>query len=150
MALSAQDLLSLRRAFANELIDNCSRLSQLKQTVGCKQEGWETLITPNLKVESQYVLRCMFRQLRRLIKGSHDDIFTDESIIAFADTLIPIFESIKLKPSQRSEDYEPTIIDNLCGDEGNSKKLLLETFFKDDAFRAIFNFYFTDLIDNGY
>jgi hypothetical protein len=92
----------------------------------------------------------MFRQLRKLIKGSDDDIFTDETISPFADTLIPIFESMKLKPSQRSDDYEPSIIDNLCGDDGNSKKKLLETFFKDDAFRAIFNFYFTDLIGNGY
>jgi len=92
----------------------------------------------------------MFRQLRRLIKGSKDDILTDETIQPFSLVLIPIFESIKLKPSQRTEDYEPTIIDNLCGDDGNSKKLLLETFFKDDAFRAIFYFFFTDLIDNGY
>jgi hypothetical protein len=92
----------------------------------------------------------MFRQLRKLIKGSKDVILTDETIQPFAYTLLPIFESIKLKPSQRSDDYEPTIIDNLCGDDGNSKKKLLETFFKDGAFRAIFNFYFKDLIENGY
>ena len=93
----------------------------------------------------------MFRQLRKLIKGSDDDILTDETISPFAATLIPIFESIKLKPYQkRLEDYEPTIIDNLSGEEGNSKKLSLETFFKDEALRAIFNYFFTDLIDNGY
>ena len=92
----------------------------------------------------------MFRQLRKLIKGSNYVILTDEALSPFAATLIPIFESIKLKPSQRSEEYEPTIIDNLCGEEGNSKKLSLETFFKDEAFRAIFNYFFTDLIDNGY
>ena len=93
----------------------------------------------------------MFRQLRKLIKGSNYVILTDEALSPFAATLIPIFESIKLTPSQkRLEAYEPTIIDNLCGEEGNSKKLSLETFFKDEAFRAIFNYFFTDLIDNGY
>ena len=76
-ALSAQEILSLRRAYANELIDNCKILCKLKQTVGCKQEGLDNLITPNLKVESQYVLRCMFRQIRRLIKGSKYDIFKE-------------------------------------------------------------------------
>jgi hypothetical protein len=132
------------------LIDKSPILRHLKQTVGCKQESWETLITPNLKVKSQYLLRCIFRQFRKLIKGSNDHILTNDTLSPFADTLIPIFESIKLKPSQRSDDYVPTIIDNLCGDDGNSKKKLLETFFKDGAYRAIFNFFFEDLKKIGY
>ena len=95
----------------------------------------------------------MCSKLRGNIKGSNlDDILKHETIKPFADVLRPIIESIKLKSSQRPKDYTPTIIDKLCGDIKSSKtnKLLVEAFFKDAAFRAIFNFFSQKLIDKAY
>ena len=71
------------------------------------------------------------------------------SINPFASTLLPLFRSLKLK-KRKTIAYEPTIIDKICGLEGNSKKRLLEQFFKEAAYRAIFNYFFDDLINNGY
>ena len=95
----------------------------------------------------------MIRQLRVNIKGSKlNDILKHKTIKPFAYVLRPIIESIKLKSSQRPKDYTPTIIDKLCGNINSSKtnKLLVEAFFKDAAFRAIFNFFSQKLIDKGY
>ena len=95
----------------------------------------------------------MIRQLKGLIKSSKlDDILKHKTIKPFADVLRPLIVSIKLKPSQRPKDYMPTIIDKLCGDINSSEtnKLLLETFFKNAAFRAIFNLFFEKLISKGY
>ena len=60
--------------------------------------------------------------------------------------------SHKLKHRKKQDNYKETIIDKICGDNKGSKtnKLLVEKFFKDAAFRAIFNFFVPDLIENGY
>jgi hypothetical protein len=107
------------------------------RTRGTKPKG-ESIVTSMLTVQPPYVLRVIFRKLKKLVRNDKEleEMKKERTLHKLHPRLEPIYDKLADKTSRNDKNSDTRdLFDKLCD---RTCKLVIEEFFKDDCCRYLF------------